>query len=303
MKSLNSALTKDGVMVIQSGEAADPYPGERPKEYLMGRQYTTLMVEHMKNNGFVSVKTYEEAHGGFFGVWCFLMVFKQNRTDQLWFASQARVDLELAARAMPTKNGMSPFRYVDGATLMNYQYTSRIDAEASCLQGNTAACEIERGFRHEQSQISSSALAVHGEPNDVSIVTKASVANGTYVGIDTAVHAMEVAPLSGALLQQFSLPMNEFVTRFGVPYCFHGGRTWFIDTELSPLFACNECKQVKPNLGMNFTEEEVCIAAIPMYKDTGSRDEYTLRLAWSLVANTDIPGGTALSMRQCCTRH
>jgi len=118
------------VLVAQVGEAGsidDP-----PIEYTREGVLETAFIPQLKRHGFEKVKDYEDFHGGFMGVWNYLIAFKSADASQNWYLSPAATDLNIRKRIRPTVSGESSLYYFDGASLQSLAYPTRIVEEVDC---------------------------------------------------------------------------------------------------------------------------------------------------------------------------
>ena len=97
------------------------------------------------------MKSFGEGHGQFMAPWEFRAVFMDSKSNARWHAGASWFDLELAKRAIKTKSGASPFKYLDGAQhVASYQYASRIEEDIYCKnEPEPASCRTARAYDKE----------------------------------------------------------------------------------------------------------------------------------------------------------
>ena len=204
--SLANAMTEGGVLVAQMGMTEEL---RNPGPHLTRKRSEKLFKENLfKAGGFTSIETYEEAHGGFMTPWTFIIAFK-DLLDSNWMLGEASIDLELRRRAVDTNDGSAlPFRFFDGATMMGYQFASRVRQEVFCRAEPTPTfCELGHGFEPDRANIPVSAFEIKQSsiPNaGRGVHTKVDIAEGSYLAIDEAVHSMIVYPSTTSLIQMFN---------------------------------------------------------------------------------------------------
>ena len=130
-KALSYSLNVNGVLVSQTGESD---MGFEAAGQLRKKTGVAIFTSLLKKYGFKSVDMYEESHGGFLGTWSFLIASKdvKERTTR-WDSNPAIFDLELQSRLTATNDGLeSSLRFVDGATVMGYQFPPRTLQNTAC---------------------------------------------------------------------------------------------------------------------------------------------------------------------------
>lgn len=201
-EALSNALDDEGIFVAQVGEEDGI---EDAGYHLTDKRAEQIFTSSLIENEFQSVETYEEAHGGFMATWKFIIAFSDTY-DNTWNSNQAEIDLELQRRAMKTSDeSVSPFRYFDGATMMTYQYPSRVRQEIFCRYDPLPEfCDQGHGFDPERPNIPVDSFEVKKSaiPNaGRGLHTKVDIAKGTYLAIDEAVHSMVVLPTTTKLIR------------------------------------------------------------------------------------------------------
>mmetsp|Transcript_24003 Transcript_24003/g.47680 ORF Transcript_24003/g.47680 Transcript_24003/m.47680 type:complete len:728 (+) Transcript_24003:116-2299(+) len=129
--SLYDALTEDGILVVQVGEASEIDDAADENGDFENR---STMIKMLDAIGFKSIHIYEESHCQFGAPWTTLIAFKDVETRKRWYRSPAAVELDLSRRILPTKDGKTSLRYFDGATMKSYQMPSRAFEDNYCHQ-------------------------------------------------------------------------------------------------------------------------------------------------------------------------
>ncbi len=191
-------------------------------------------MKHLRNNGFTAVKEYSEAHGNFHGVWHYVILFKDRKSLANWYANEAEIDLRIRQRGMKVKNDPSttPFRFFDGATMMGYQYATRINEEVACRGMPRAAfCELQHGFDPIKENTPASALEVKPSliPNgEQGLFPKEVIPEGSYVAIEEKVNAILSPPSTTKIIQSLRSqseplkPLATYLSEYGQGHTFYG---------------------------------------------------------------------------------
>eukprot|EP00984_Skeletonema_dohrnii_P021531 scaffold10784_cov80-Skeletonema_dohrnii-CCMP3373.AAC.1 len=129
--SLYDALTDDGILVVQVGEASEIDDSADENGSFENR---STMIKMLDAIGFKSIHIYEESHCQFGAPWTTLIAFKDVETRKRWYRSPAAVELDLSRRILPTMDGKTSLRYFDGATMKSYQMPSRAFEDNYCRQ-------------------------------------------------------------------------------------------------------------------------------------------------------------------------
>lgn len=229
---LSRSLGDDGILVSQVGE--DDFLND-PGSHVSEKKFEYKFINHLQNNGFKAAKEYSEAHGGFLGVWHYMIVFKDRSTLANWYSNQAEIDLKIRRRGMKVKNKLeTPFRYFDGAAMMDYQFPTRINEEVFCRSlPRPAFCEEQHGFDPFKENTPASALEVKqsltqsGEPG---LFTKQSISEGAYIAIEEKVNAILSTPftteiirlLGSHLANNYLKSLSAYLSQYGHGHDFHG---------------------------------------------------------------------------------
>ena len=263
-EALANSLTDEGVLVAQVGEEDDLTNG--------GWNYSTKkfehrLMEHLGGYGFETVKDFQEAHGGFLGVWRFIIAFKSETSQVNWYATQAEIDLKLKQRSMQTNDGSeTPFRYFDGASMMVYQYPSRVSQEVFCRgQPTPPFCAEQQGLDPFVANLPASALEIKESkiPNGGrGVFFKEPAAKGAYLAAERMVDAIHLVPtttwLIRHLMKKTDLPSFKLleVYMFGYGYAndFYGETGYSVEPSIL-MFINHGCDRTY-NIGMEMSVTE-----------------------------------------------
>jgi hypothetical protein len=130
-----------------------------------------------------------------------VVALKDSDSRAQWFQNEAQVNLALATRLVPISADDVPL-YFDGATMMQYQFTSRIVEEAWCHRRyqnatrNDVWCQHGHGFSPDLINIPRSFLSVR----------PSAVANG-----GRGVYSTQRIPLGS------TLALDDYVNQIFVP--------------------------------------------------------------------------------------
>jgi len=193
MDTLSNALGKDGILIVQIGEA----------DVLTDSFSLDQFYQGLAKAGFESITGYYEAHGGFQSPWSFLVAMKDVSSRAIWIRSEADVNVAIHDRTLRTLTGDAPLRYFDGATMMSYQLPSRIEEELWCRQ--PGHCEGGHGFDPERRNYPVD--SVEARPSDVvkggrGVFAKKNLEAGSVIGLEETVNGMFLPPNTFELLHE-----------------------------------------------------------------------------------------------------
>lgn len=173
-------------------------------------------VNGLRRVGFESIVDYEEAHGRLVDIWAFVLAMKDGESRANWFMSEAEINLKIKKRAMKTKNAVFPFYYFDGATMMLYQFSSRVVEETWC-RDKTEECRTGHGFDPEIPNIPRSALEV--KPSAIAtggrgVFAAEFIAKGSYILLEECVHGMLIPGTTYHLMDEAATTSTNNMSDF-----------------------------------------------------------------------------------------
>ena len=131
----------------------------------------------------------------------FIVAFKDPRQRFRWFVNEAELTLALRQRECATVLGESSFQHFDAATMMSFQYPTRLGEDSWC-RSHPKECQDGHGIDPEQNfapqssfEVKVSQIAKGGR----GVFTKESLAAGTLIAPDECVHGMFCPPLTYAI--------------------------------------------------------------------------------------------------------
>jgi SET domain len=207
VRSLSNALGEEGILVSQFGEDV--------KFNSAGANFSPRVTEHnfiekLKDHAFTKIEDYAESHGGFLAVWKYKIAFKCIECSYyLWHSNQATIDLEIRKRTLPVVDGSKEnlLRFFDGATMIGYQYPSRVVENVFCRDFPTPEyCDKMHGYDPDINNLYLSSLEIKASliPNaGRGVVTKIDVPKGSYVVLDETTSNVLVMPTTTELIQSF----------------------------------------------------------------------------------------------------
>ncbi len=230
--ALSRALGDDGIIISQVGEDDFFYDAG---SHISKKKSEQKFMSHLRNNGFKSVKEYSEAHGNFLGVWHYVILFKDRKSLTSWYSNEAEIDLRIRQRGTKVKHSSStPFRFFDGATMMGYQFATRINEEVACRgMPRPAFCELQHGFDPFQENFPASALEVKPSliPNGAQgLFAKQNIPGGSYIAIEEKVNAILSSPSTTKIIQSLGghpqsdslKPLATYLSQYGYGHDFYG---------------------------------------------------------------------------------
>jgi hypothetical protein len=199
----------------------------------------------LKQHGFQRIESYTEAHGDFLAPWGYMIAFKcADCSFSRWHSNQAMIDLEIQRRSVATADGYedSLFRFFDGATLMGYQYPSRVSEELFCRdQPTPRGCDRGHGLHPERHHAPLNILNVRPKPTpnaSVVVFSTQEIRRDTYVALDATSDKFLVMPPTAQLIRQYRdqiytpsrLKMiDTFLFEYGCISNSFGGTSYFVD--------------------------------------------------------------------------
>jgi hypothetical protein len=285
-EAISRALSDDGVMVTQVGQ--EDFIDDPAKEFT-NKQYEFKLRTHLQNHGFVVAKDYSEAHGGFLGVWRYLILFKSRESLVYWYANQAEIDLEIRKRSLtiqPSGNSAettTPFRYFDGAMMMTYQFPSRVSEEVFCRSTpQPDLCATKHGLDPEIENVPISSLEVRQSslPNaGRGISSKESVKKGMYIAADemvesilfppkTYLYAKSITEKSYASANSYFKALDAYIHGYGFENDLFGNIAYSVEPSIL-TFINHGCNRTYNQGAVTlFTEMDVDSTSMPeMLKD------------------------------------
>jgi hypothetical protein len=260
VNSIYNALTDDGVFVAQMGEEIQEDPSNI---FFIDDSFTQKLLK----KSFDSVRLYHEMHGGFFGVWQFMVAMKSPDSRVLWHSNQAEADYMLHKRTIPTTDGLSPFRYFDAAMLMTYQYGSRIAENMFCKTNPLRPlCDKQHGYDPEHRNIPISALEVKESTIKGAgrgVFFKEDFASGSYTSIDEGSHNIMFMPPTNQIIQLLLKldytsqwkTFDYYMFGYGFAHDFYGDVGYSVDASIM-TFINHGCNRTY-NMGMTTSVTEI----------------------------------------------
>jgi hypothetical protein len=154
MLSLSNSLRADAILVSQLGENVGyASAGTYSPSKLIENEFIKNLIDH----GFDRIEDYSESHGGFLANWHYKIIFKCSIcTYRRWHNNPALIDVEMKKRSMKSVTDQPLFRYFDGATMMGYQYPSRVNEIVFCRdasqhqdENDILSCQSGHGYNPE----------------------------------------------------------------------------------------------------------------------------------------------------------
>jgi len=240
--ALSNALTGEGILVSQIGlsdEASDP-----PTEYTLESSLEVDFIPHLKDRGFGRILTYDDMHGGFLGLWSYLIAFRDPSCASRWYANQAEVDLAIRQRILPpptassgdatSSSSSSPLRYFDGATIESMAYPTALEAGIFCLKRDNARyCDLGRGFDPARPNAAAASLEVRQRRDDGDseggvvrgVFSRNAIPRGSYVAIEEGIHDVVIPPSTHGVVRGM-MGSNDTATDEASSDSFDAGGRW-----------------------------------------------------------------------------
>jgi len=134
LRALYQALSDDGIIVMQLGEA----PGfDSPSEDISVDKNRATIIGLMEYHDFESFHVYEEFHSGFLSPWVNLVACKDVECRKGWHRNEAEIELAMRKKLLSTVSGAPILQYFDGATMMTYQVPHKVFETVYCRKTPT----------------------------------------------------------------------------------------------------------------------------------------------------------------------
>jgi hypothetical protein len=225
------------------------------REFTRERVLDERFISDLRKHGLVKIKEYAEGHGGFMGVWAFLVAFRDAKSSERWYATEAEIDLSVRRRILPTRSGSNPLHFFDGSVMRSYSYPSRIIEEVFCRKDPPPSlCSSGHGLNPEIPEARSSSLSV--SPSRVPVAGwglffSEAFPKGTYVAIDQSVNDVLVPPkakrvIKGVTLRSTPLqkwdPLTSYIAGHGLATDMYGDPAFLVDSGVK-VFANRGCRR------------------------------------------------------------
>jgi hypothetical protein len=236
--AVRHALTEDGILVAQIDKTFKAH--DSPKAFPQSEQDVAL-IQSLQDVGFETVKEYAEARAGMPEVWKFVIAFASDDAKLGWYDNEAEVEQSLLWRGKKTKDGQSLFRYFDGATMMSYQYPSRVSEEVHCRSDpQTTYCGWGHGFDPERQNAPITSLEVKESKIPGAgrgLFFQKDYPSGTYIAVEQGVHDIMFLPSTTLLIKEMLEKESTdwwevfeyYLFGYGFSSEFYGGISFSVD--------------------------------------------------------------------------
>jgi hypothetical protein len=189
-EAFSRALGDDGIFIAQVGELKSV--DDPPESIFLDNQFVSF-VKGLELFGFESIIDYAESHGRFTESWSFVFAMKNSESRASWFLSEAKMNIRIAQRTMPTRSGDVPFLFFDGATMAQYQFARRVVEDGWCRDkpderatGHGYDPDVAVNLPRSSFEVRGSRVATGGR----GVFAKEFVPKGAVIGLDECVHGM-----------------------------------------------------------------------------------------------------------------
>lgn len=224
MEAFSNALDDEGILVAQVGEADDV---DEPSGAFFPDDNFESFLKGLQEAGFESIIDFDEGHSRFDDQWSFLLATKDSDARAAWFSNGAEIQLAINCRTFKTKDGTIPFRFFDGASMMQYQFPSRV-VETTFCRG--MPCEGRHGYDPEVVNVPVSSFEV--KPSIIAhggrgVFAKEFIPKGSLIGLDECVHGMFSPSNTVDLMEEAGKVLGEFSKFWGVVHtAYFDGYGW-----------------------------------------------------------------------------
>jgi hypothetical protein len=277
-----NALRKDGILLSQTGneesikDAARSLSAHKPLE-----EFTN----QLERVGFKAVKEYSEGHVGCMEPWHFIIAFKDMLSKVQWFSNEAELSLKLKTSSVPTVDGKSPFYFFDAATMMTYQYPSRIIEEVFCRKDpEPEGCDMGHGYETEIPNIPITSFDVRQstvEGAGRGVYFKEDFPDHSYLAIDSSSYHMFIPPITNRIVKSmlehpdYGEPFrrfNDYVFAYGFYNEYFGLPAAYVDAEVL-TFMNHGCDGTN-NVGLEASEASEATVSLTEIPDVLGKSPY-----------------------------
>lgn len=134
------------------------------------------------------------------------------------------MEYEIRKRMIPAKNGQSPLRTFDGATMASYAFPGKATEVVFCRQHpDLLNCKRGHGFDLEKENLSLATLEPRAADGKSGVYASRDISRSSYVGLENAVHGVYIKSGASNLLRIMSTieaamkirKMMTYITLFG----------------------------------------------------------------------------------------
>lgn len=266
--ALKKSLGNSGIFIAQKGESENL---NSANEWNTRSRHSSLFRDVLKKAGFQSLKDYDASHGGFMGVWSFLIAFTDASKKFLWYGNEALVNLKIRKRLRRTLSGELSLKYFDGAAMQSYHFPSRSVETVFCrTQPDAFGCDKHHGIDPYVSDIKVEKLLVKEssiENAGQGVFATETIYEGTHLGLGEAVRDMYIDPFSYSLLDSYLnhdtfrdgpwKVFDKYLNGLGNANYLFGGEDRSIDSSGIATFIINHGCDGSYNVGLgtNFSEQ------------------------------------------------
>ena len=155
-ESLYNALTDDGILVAQLGDAPEIAD---PAEDYNEQKNRVLVLKTLQKIGFVSMHVYEESHCAFGDPWTFLIACKSINCRKHWYRTEAEIELAIHERILRSKSGKPLLQYFDGNTMSGYHNPPKAMETVYCRTEPTPKeCLFDKQLKNQITTTTTSSL-------------------------------------------------------------------------------------------------------------------------------------------------
>ena len=142
---------------------------------------------------------YEDGNGHLFSPWVYLVVMKDSESRELWYQTQAQLEVEMHKRIQQTYSGLPALKYFDSTRMRDYRYPHRNFETNFCHQNPIPeSCKIIRDEIEIRPDIPVSDLEVRlsgvGDYSGRGLYTNVDIKKDTSIGRMKNAHPVVIHP-------------------------------------------------------------------------------------------------------------
>jgi len=263
--TLYNALSDDGIIVFQLGEA--PADDDAPEEQsnFSRRQY---LADSLGGIGFESVNVYAEGHAEFGAPWSFLVAMKSLDSAAAWHRNLAEINLDIHKRIIHTRSGTPTLKHFDGSTMEGYRVPNIIFENAYCKRTPIPeSCLKKMSIRRKNVpitnfEVKNSNIALAGR----GVFAKVDIDKGSYIGLYDNTQTLHVNPMTLDRMWKIKdqpeiasglSPVLNFCEGYGWETSGKGLDEYFVDSGIFTFInhGCNGTYSIDDNEDDTVTEQ------------------------------------------------
>lgn len=207
------ALSDNGVLAFQLQSM------NTITEFFSPMKDFAAVVTRLEALGFESIVDYSDAHANpdYMKPLSFVIALKNRDNLGNFFMNQAEQSMQISKRTIQKATGESPFVYFDGASMMPYQFTSRIVENLWCSLRNDDYCRKGHGYNPELTNFPISAFSVKESTvanGGRGVFASEFIPKASFIGLEDVANFIYLPSSSFDVLTRTANVVNESISEF-----------------------------------------------------------------------------------------